>query len=235
MRSERWISLLHKKRLRLFRGVFCCLTCLFLCANSVRVEQRFATVYHEHNNQERKIALTFDDGPHPTLTPKILDILKKYNVKATFFVVGENVKNYPDVVERILNEGHELGNHTYTHDTISSTEIEACENAILELTDQKPKIFRPPEGLINKGVKAISADLGYDIILWSIDTRDWDHTPPKTICGMVLNNLKTGSIILMHDYIGHNSPTPTALEYMLPKILEMDYRFVVVSELIGTK
>ena len=235
MHSAPWISSPHKKRLRFWHGLGCFLLCLILCSHSARAEQRFATVYREHENRERKIALTFDDGPHPILTPKILDILKKYNVKATFFVVGENVKNYPDVVERIINEGHELGNHTYTHDKIDLAEIESCENAILELTDQKPKIFRPPEGFINKGVKAISADLGYDIILWSIDTRDWDHTPPSAICDTVLRQLKAGSIILMHDYIGYKSPSPEALERLLPAILALDYRFVVVSELIGTK
>lgn len=230
MNSGRWISSFYKKALCLL----CYIICIVFCVNA-SAEPPFATVYHKHENGERKIALTFDDGPHPILTPLILDILKQYNVKATFFVIGENVRNYPDVVERIVNEGHEIGNHTYTHDKIDPSEIEACENAILELTDQRPKIFRPPEGFINKGIKAFSASLGYDIILWDIDTRDWAHTPPDRIYKTVLDNLKTGSIILMHDYINHNSPTPKALALLLPEILKKDYRFVVVSELIGTK
>ena len=182
-----------------------------------------------------QIAITFDDGPHPILTPKILDILEKYHIKATFFIVGENVKNYPDVVEQILNQGHEIGNHTYTHDRINQKEIEACEKVIYELTDYKTKLFRPPEGAINQTIKYISAGLGYDIILWNIDTRDWDHTSPSDISKNVMEKIDSGSIILMHDYISFNSPTPEALELMIPRLLEMGYQFVVVSELIGTE
>lgn len=234
MNSERWISLRRNMRARL-TALVCVLFLILGQARSVYAEQESANVYHRHENGEMKIALTFDDGPHPILTPKILDILERYQVKATFFLVGENVKNYPNVVERILREGHELGNHTYTHDRIDLDEIEACEKAIYELTDYKTKLFRPPEGFINRSIKSASSALGYDIILWSIDTRDWAHTPPALICEKVINAISSGSIILMHDYISYNSPTPEALEELIPLVLNLGYRFVPVSELIGTK
>lgn len=234
MALEHWTISPHS--VRKSRGVklFCLLLSLALPILSVSAEQSVTNVYHRHDNNEMKIALTFDDGPHPVLTPKILDILKKHQVKATFFIVGENANNYPEVVERILNEGHEIGNHTYTHDKIDRGEIERCEKTIYELTDYRTKLFRPPEGLINNAIKSASASLGYDIILWNIDTRDWDHTSPNDICKNVISNICVGSIILMHDYISFNSPTPEALELLLPKLIDMGYQFVVVSELIGT-
>ena len=230
---ERWINSQHKQR---FTRVLCATLAILLASIiPAYAEKGIANVYHCRENEEMKIALTFDDGPHPILTPKILDILGKYQIKATFFIVGENAKNYPDVVERILSEGHEIGNHTFTHDKINSGEIEACEKAIYELTDYKTKLFRPPQGYISQSVKDASADLGYDIILWNIDTRDWAHTPAHQICENVIDNITTGSIILMHDYISYHSPTPEALEQMIPQIIELGYQFVLVSELIGTK
>ena len=192
-------------------------------------------VYRHHDNCEMKIALTFDDGPHPVLTPKILDILRKNGAKATFFLVGENVKNYPDVVLGILSEGHEIANHTYTHDAINKNEIDSCEKAIYELTEYRTKLFRPPEGFMNHSLETLTQEMEYDIILWDIDTRDWDHTPVDVICDNVMKHIRSGSIILMHDYIGYRSPTPEVLEILLPKIKERGYQAVTVGELIGTK
>lgn len=198
-------------------------------------------VYHAHENAGMKIALTFDDGPHPRLTPKILDILKKYNVRATFFLVGENVDNYPDITERILKEGHEIGNHTYTHGTVSSLgafqikrEIERCEAAIYEQTDCKTKLFRPPQGFLDANVKSVTEEMDYRVILWDVDTKDWAHATPKEICRNVCEHVSPGSIILMHDYVSFHSPTPEALELFLPVLLERGYQFSVVSDLIGS-
>ena len=205
-----------------------------LFTKSITASRQEVNIYHEHQNQEMKIALTFDDGPHPILTPKILNILQKYNIKATFFIVGENATNYPEIVKLILDQGHEIGNHTFSHDHINEEEIDQCEKTIYELTDYKTKLFRPPEGALNQKIEYISKHLGYSIILWDIDTRDWEHTPPKIIRENVMKKIKAGSIILMHDYIGFNSPTPEALELIIPALLEQGYQFVVVSELIGS-
>ena len=232
---EHWINLPHNFHRK--HGIrFLCLLLVFsLFSPSISAEKGSTNVYHRHDNDRMKVALTFDDGPHPLLTPIILDILAKYHVKATFFIVGENAVNYPDVVERILKEGHEIGNHTHTHDKIDTFELEQCEKTIYELTDYRTKLFRPPEGLINRTIKNVSENMGYDIILWNIDTRDWDHTDPNAIYKNVTENISSGSIILMHDYISYHSPTPKALELMLPKLMDDGFQFVVVSELIGSQ
>ena len=121
MNSEHWTSLsAHHKAFAIC--MFFVIIAFF--SNPITAEAGSANVYHQHQNLEKKIALTFDDGPHPILTPRILSILEKYQIKATFFIVGENAKNYPLVVEQILNQGHEIGNHTYTHDNISKQEFE---------------------------------------------------------------------------------------------------------------
>ena len=197
-------------------------------------------VYRCHGNSSMKIALTFDDGPHPRYTPEILDILKKYDVKATFFLIGENIALYPKLVERILREGHEIGNHTFTHRSIGEytehqlgSEMEHCEAVIYEVIEYQPKLFRPPGGRLDQKVKRLAEAFGYKVILWNIDTRDWAHESPEAIMKNVIENIEAGSIILMHDFIATNSPTPRALELFLPRLLEEGYHFAVVSELLG--
>ncbi|MBR6709585.1 MAG: polysaccharide deacetylase family protein, partial [Clostridia bacterium] len=140
-------------------------------------------VYHAHANDSGKIALTFDDGPHPKYTPEILEILREYGVKATFFVIGENVGYYPEQLAQILADGHEIGNHTYRHSCMSKlsedeirNEIERNEQAIYELCDYRTKLLRPPAGMLDDRVIDIALERDYRIILWNIDTRDWDHT-----------------------------------------------------------
>lgn len=223
------------------RYVRCLSVILLLLCLPISGKEGVSNVYHAHENAGKKIALTFDDGPHPRLTPEILDILKKYDVKATFFLVGENVGRYPHLVERILADGHEIGNHTYTHGRVSEfgffemkKEIEDCESAIYEVAEYKTKLLRPPEGYLDDKIRMISKDLDYNVILWNIDTRDWEHESPRRICQNIVERISDGSIILMHDYISYNSPTPKALELFIPKLLEKDYQFVVVSDLIGS-
>ena len=198
-------------------------------------------IYNSNKNNGKKIALTFDDGPHPRHTPEILDILDEYGIKATFFVIGVNVTNYPDALQETIKRGHEIGNHTYSHPHLCGAdfntlknEIDKCESAISLLADYKPKLFRPPEGWIDNDVKTISAQYDYKVILWNIDTLDWAHTSPDKIVKNVTENVKPGDIILMHDYIGKNSPTAEALRGFIPILIERGYQFVVVSELIGT-
>lgn len=207
---------------------------------NVYSEDADVDIYRKNQNEYMKIALTFDDGPHPRYTPQILDILDYYGIKATFFIVGVNAENYHEALEDISNRGHEIGNHTYTHPHVSvldseklKCEVERCESAIYGLTDHKTKLFRPPEGMIDAGVKSVLRDLDYKVILWDIDTRDWAHTPPEAIRDNVVKHIASGDIILMHDYISYNSPTPEALRLFIPDLLDMGYKFVVVSELIG--
>jgi len=193
-------------------------------------------------NASKKVALTFDDGPHPILTPKILAILNEYDVKATFFVIGQNVTYYPKPLEQILAQGCEIGSHTYHHGNLGKMdtrqiydELIQTEQALCEWYDYTVTSFRPPEGHLSEAVLSVADQMQYRTILWSIDTEDWAHTPPEQIAQRVLNQIGDGDIILMHDFIGHDSPTCEALRIFIPQLLEQGYEFVTVRELIGTK
>lgn len=212
-----------------------CLMCMPL---TVSAEAR--VVYRRTSTDgSKRIALTFDDGPHPRYTPEILDILAEYNVKATFFVVGSNAEYYPHLIARERREGHELGNHTYHHYHTAKTSNEAlkrdmaaCGNVLFSQTGQKPTLFRPPEGVFNDEMKAFCTENGYTIVMWSIDTRDWAHTPIAEIVKNVREHARDGAIILMHDFIGKNSPTPAALRQIIPMLQESGFEFVTVSQLL---
>ena len=209
-------------------------------ASATNSEDTDVDIYYKKENSYMKIALTFDDGPHPRYTPQILDVLDQYGIKATFFVVGVNAKYYPDALSDVIKRGHEIGNHTYSHPHVSclntatlTDEVELCESMIYGLTDYKTKLFRPPEGMIDADVRTVLRSLDYKVILWDIDTRDWAHESPERIAEYVISNIASGDIILMHDYVAHNSPTVDAIKIFIPALLEKGYKFVVVSELIG--
>lgn len=198
------------------------------------------TIYRSVNTGGMKIALTFDDGPHPHLTHEILSILDEYGVKATFFMVGVNVRAYPDAAREVIAAGHEVGNHTYSHPLLPrlcrdqlACEIEACEDVLEELCEYRPHLFRPPQGVLNEAVEACSESGDYSLILWSLDTRDWECKNTEQIVGTVLSSVRAGDIVLMHDYIGTHSKTPEALRILLPRLLEMGFELTTVSELLG--
>ncbi len=196
-------------------------------------------IYHRRKNDRMEIALSFDDGPHPYYTPIILDILAEYGIHATFFMVGENVTYYPAAAESVVVAGHEIGNHTFSHRGFSRmnehevrSEIAACEDAIASVSECRPHFIRPPEGELSEAMRRVIGALDYRIVLWDVDTRDWAHTPPDTICQHILDTVQAGDIILMHDFIGHDSPTPEALRLVIPALLDRGYRFVTVGELV---
>ncbi len=199
-------------------------------------------VYARVSTEDKVIALTFDDGPHPYLTPKILDILEKYDAKATFFVVGKMAKTYNAALKEIASRGHEIGNHTFSHLPESSEKCEQLKKEILEtekivfdLTGKKTAIFRPPTGYCCKSAVKMTTEIGYKTIVWDIDTRDWAKTPPNQILKTVQKYARSGSIILFHDFIGKDSPTPAALEIVLPYLKNQGFEFVTVSEMIEMK
>ncbi len=208
---------------------------LFLPVGAARIIYSFAG-----GTEKPRVALTFDDGPHPRYTAEILDILKEYGVTATFFAVGSNAENYPHLVKRICEEGHELGNHTHNHFHVAKLsrealckDIESAQNVLERLSGKHVRLFRPPEGVCTEDLKIYCEQEGMTILLWSIDTRDWAHTPVWEICENVKRNVKDGSIILMHDFIGKNSPTPAALRRIIPVLQELGYELVSVSQLLG--
>ena len=152
------------------------------------------------SRQGNKIYLTFDDGPHPEITGEVLDLLKKYNAKASFFCVGENVQKYPEAYQRILNEGHSIGNHTYNHLNGFKTNTEDYLQNIYKASEIiESKLFRPPYGKIKaKQVNKLKKD--YQIIMWSLIAGDWDISLTKEQCFYAIkNNLKAGDIIVLHD------------------------------------
>lgn len=193
-------------------------------------------------NGENKIALTFDDGPHPVHTERILEILDRYGVKATFFVIGENAENYPNLVEAEKRGGHEVANHTFAHSYLKNVpkdelerEIDRTRSIISDITESDPTLLRPPGGLFGKDlIDSVNAS-GIKIVLWSVDTRDWEHPSSATVVKRVLDTVKSGDIILMHDYIAGKSPTPEALETVIPTLLERGFKFVTVSELCASE
>ena len=197
-------------------------------------------VFSKNQEATKKIALTFDDGPHPRYTERILNILDKYKVKATFFVIGVNIENYPEPLKKIVDSGHEIGNHSYDHNNEKNLseynvreEIEKCEKLIYESVGKKPTLFRPPQGQYGDKVEKIAREKGYSIILWSIDTKDWEHNSAKKIESIVSRQATNGDIILMHDYTSGKNTTCEALEMIIPNLLSKGYEFVTVSDLIG--
>lgn len=197
-------------------------------------------VYTCRVNEDKMIALTFDDGPHPVYTDKILDILERYGIKATFFVIGVNCRAYPEQLKREVAAGHEIGNHTYNHPRLSKVkqkelveELNKTEAVIAEISGSKPVLFRPPEGRYADNVKKASEKMKYKTIIWSLDTEDWKHPPAEKIAAAVTKNVKSGDIILCHDYVSPRSNTVKALEIFIPELISRGYKFVTVSELIG--
>jgi polysaccharide deacetylase family sporulation protein PdaB len=191
---------------------------------------------------EKVIALTFDDGPDPADTPAILDLLKQYEVKATFFVIGKKANWYPELVKREVLEGHEIANHTYNHIYFNKQmteysiqkEILKAEQTILSITGKKPKLFRPPGGFYSENVIRVLQKSGYKLIMWSWhqDSKDWNRPGVNKIVRSVLEKTRNGDIVLLHDYVEGKTQTIEALKQILPKLKERGYRFVTVSELL---
>lgn len=192
------------------------------------------------DTQEKVVALTFDDGPDPRNTTKILDLLAKYNAKATFFILGANAKKYPDIVLRSYKEGHELANHTFTHPYNASVtelqdEIEQTNELIYSISGFMPVLFRPVGGNYNEQMINAVADDGYKVVMWSWhqDTQDWKEPGVDKIVNKVLKGTQPGDVILFHDGGGDREQTIKALEKILPELQKQGYTFVTVSDLIN--
>jgi peptidoglycan/xylan/chitin deacetylase (PgdA/CDA1 family) len=186
------------------------------------------------------IAMTFDDGPSATLTPKLLDLLAANHIKATFFVIGENVVEHPEIVARAAREGHEIGNHSWSHpnfgkmsDESVRRQLRQTDDAIKSATGKRPTLMRPPYGSITAREKRwIHDEFGYDIILWDVDPYDWKRPGPAVVRNRILKETRPGSIVLSHDiHPGTIEAMPSTFEELEAK----GFKFVTVSELIGMK
>ena len=184
------------------------------------------------------IAMTFDDGPSAATTPRLLDILKQRNIKATFFLIGQNAASNPDIVRRILADGHEIGNHSWTHPQLSklsddrvTTEISKTQDAIKEATGFTPTLLRPPYGAITTRQREwIEGRFGLSIILWSVDPFDWKRPGASVITQRILSQVRPGAIILSHDI---HKQTVDAMPATLDALAAKGYKFVTVTELIA--
>ena len=201
-----------------------------------------SSVYFSVKDSEKRIALSFDDGPLTGKTDKILDVLDKYGVKATFFMVGSQALYCPETAMRVVSDGHEIGNHTNNHKSLAAlseheldNEIALAEEAIYSACGYIPSLFRPPEGVCTEKISKAAKLRGYSIIMWSVDTLDWQGKGADVIAENVLTNVKSGAVILMHDGIFAKSHTAEALEIIIPALQSEGYTFVTVGELISDR
>lgn len=190
------------------------------------IKKIFSNYIWSISTTEKKVFLTFDDGPIPEITDWVLNQLKVYNAKATFFCIGNNIEKHPEVFNKLLEEGHAIGNHTFNHvkgwNTQNKTylkEVETCEELIQKssIVNRQSKLFRPPYGKIKPTQSRILRKLGYKIIMWDVLSADYKKEISKEKClENVLKNVETGSIIVFHDSI----KAFANLEYVLPKTLQ---------------
>ncbi len=194
---------------------------------------------------EKVIALTFDDGPSLNGTPEVLDVLKKYDVKATFFLIGHNTNRHPELARRIVNEGHQAAVHSFDHSYMLPFETpiqerhdaNSARNAIRNATDEAPLFYRPPHGRLTPVMRWTISHDNFTMVKWNIETGDWKTSVgADAIKNQILTKAKPGAIILLHDGINkENDPDRRemlkAIDSAIPILQKEGYRFVTVSEL----
>jgi peptidoglycan-N-acetylglucosamine deacetylase len=183
------------------------------------------------------IAMTFDDGPSEKLTPKLLDLLAAHHIKATFFVIGQNVAEHPEIVARAAREGHEIGNHSWSHPNLGKMSDEGVRREMRQTDDliknaigSRPTLMRPPYGSLSERQKRlIHNEFGYRIIIWDVDPLDWKRPGPTVVCNRILKETRAGSIVLSHDI---HPGTIEAMPATFSQLEAKGFKFVTVSELI---
>jgi peptidoglycan/xylan/chitin deacetylase (PgdA/CDA1 family) len=184
------------------------------------------------------IAMTFDDGPHATNTAKLLEMAAKRHIKLTFFVLGECVQQNPTVLQREVAEGHEIGNHSWSHPNLAKlsdeavrSQLQRTEDIIVKTAGVKPKLMRPPYGELTKRQRVwVHHVFGYKVILWDVDPLDWKRPGPDVVARRIIAGARPGSIILSHDI---HPPTIEAMPQVFDALLAKGFKFVTVSELLA--
>jgi len=186
-----------------------------------------------------KIALTLDDGPNPKLTEKILAELGKRKIRATYFLIGRNVAAFPDLTRAMVGHGHEIANHTFTHPTLSrlsasavTGELRRGQDALHAATGLIPNLFRPPYGAFRRSQAPLAVAENLDILMWSVDTRDWSQPGVEKIQATIRTETQPGSIILLHEL---HAQTLSALPGALDELQGRGFEFVTTSEILGRK
>lgn len=230
---------------------FTCLLCFISLNISTATASAFVPdrkYYEKHGDiiwevptKQKLIALTFDDGPNVTYTPEVLNVLKKYHAKATFFLIGEHILEHPNLVQKEVDQGHEIENHTYQHIQIKKMsnqafleDVNRADRLIRKYQHSPIHLFRPPGGALNKPIIKDLRKEDYEIVLWSWhqDTEDWKRPGAKKIALHVIKNAHNGDIVIMHDSGGNRSQTVKALKIIIPTLQEKGYKFVTVKELM---
>lgn len=196
--------------------------------------------HHRHGISDKKIAITFDDGPHPTITPRVLDILDKYDAKATFFCIGKQMENYPYLAELIVESGHTIGQHSYSHSNgfgfFSAhkvlNEIKKYNKLTNSILGKRLLLFRPPFGVTNPAIAKAVKSAGLTVIGWRIRSLDTITKSTEKIFERIVKDLRPADIILLHDT---NERCPVVLERLLQFTEEQTYRPVTVDHLLNIK
>ncbi|MFD5544987.1 polysaccharide deacetylase family protein [Streptomyces sp. NPDC127079] len=186
------------------------------------------------SEQGRQMMLTFDDGPNPNYTPHILDTLAKYDVRAMFFLCGECIVENRELVARMAEEGHVVGNHTWTHPLLTTldraeirAEMESTSDAIQDTYGERPQWFRAPYGAWNKAAFQLGAKMGMEPMAWTVDSTDWTTPGTRTIVDIIESGAAPGVVVLSHDAGGDRSQSVSALREYLPYLLDEGYHLTV--------
>lgn len=236
------VFILTRKRLAVIGAVLAVVICMGVfrisdtdTAVAANASQRSIPIYCV-DTDEKKVSISFDAAWGNEQTQTLLDTLAKYKVKSTFFLVGDWVRNYPDDVKKIAKAGHDVGNHSNTHPHMTeldvtgiTSEIETCSKEIESLTGRRPTLFRPPYGDYNNNVVDTVMGMGMYCVQWDVDSLDWKNLSAEEMCSRIKNNIKNGSIVLMHNGAEN---TPQALPMIIECIRDLGYEIVPISELL---
>ncbi|RKP52925.1 hypothetical protein D7Z26_14320 [Cohnella endophytica] len=226
------LAVTHKKEFDVFPSR------IFALSGEARAASK---IYNEVKTEDKLLAITFDDGPNPEWTPLFLEVFRKHGAKATFYVLGTNMEQYPDLAKRIYEEGHELGNHSYSHPHLPELgreeqfeELLRAEKLIVEAIGTKPNTFRPPFLDVSDDLLSVAEQFGYPIIhALNTDSRDWETPGVEYILESSRAGVRKGAILLFHDGFGDRSQSLEAISILVPELIEQGYSLVTVSELLG--
>lgn len=203
----------------------------------IKLNYHLESFNHNHSTTENVVSITFDDGPNLEFTPKVLDLLKKHDAKATFFLIGKYAEQHPELVKRIINEGHTIGNHTYSHSKSFGffptnkviTELNKADETLKSILNKKTVLFRPPFGVTNPNIKRAIEKTGHHSIGWSKRSIDTTNISEEKIFNRITSNLKKGDIILLHD---SSAKTVSVLERLLLFLWAHELNSVPVNRLL---
>jgi peptidoglycan/xylan/chitin deacetylase (PgdA/CDA1 family) len=196
------------------------------------------------NGNGRQLALTYDDGPNSTYTPRLLEVLARHNVRATFFMIGHHVVEAPEVAREVAAAGHVIGNHTYTHPNLIFSsraqvlaQVEDCYRVITQVVGEHSRLFRPPFGGRRPSVLRLARERGFIPVMWSVSAYDWNPLAPDEIVAKVTRHVRGGDVILMHDG-GHiqmgadRSATIEATDRLITHYRQQGFEFVTIPEMM---